>query len=150
MFQKHIEKKQSRVIRLAEGLRALQAQEFARSYRNTLVTKNIERRAKIFLKENNAAFHQNQNRNAYFRALLRAESLLNTGKINWRHTVRGLIILAIIYLREEKQMGHINKIDLREIVTAHHQLKGQSGSIDDRFWRRSLAHPDIVRLLSAL
>jgi len=136
IFQRAKATKRSRVLRLAEGLYAFQIRESASNRRNNPVAKNIETRAEAFLKENHKALGQNQK--GYLRALSRAQALLDTGK--WPITLRGLIILAIIHLREEDPRPRIDLEKLRKIVTAHRK-------VNESFWYRSLNHPDIVFLL---
>jgi hypothetical protein len=163
LVQRRIEEPRSQSIPMAEGLCALEILKLARNYPKMLVTENIRKQAKSFLRELNEGLSLRKSRKALIRALMQAVELIPEDSIDpqlpvkdpilRRHlSVEGQIILAIIHLREEDHERPRNTegwhVTLRKMVTPYHRVRGKPAPISERHWKRCLADPDVVQLLS--
>jgi hypothetical protein len=79
---------------------------------------------------------------ASLRRLLRVAQRLEKNKRKKHFSIPVLILLGTIYLREECQYNHIDRIKLRNLIEDYRQHR-----IEDSYWRKCLQRPALVRVL---
>jgi hypothetical protein len=143
-YEKYIWQKQSAVFQLAEELKVFQSWNMPYNHPSNPPLKT---RAKTFEHKHLQALLKGDT--AYARRLLRATQLLKTGKQKWRIILEGLIVLAIIDLRENHQgWQRINKLKLRGLIIDWQRANGQLSALNNSQWYHALKRPGIVELLA--
>ena len=148
-----IEEEKSQSVSWAEGLLALETIELARNQPGKPITEETRRQAKIFENELHRKLAKRKTRKAGVRMLQWAVDKLNEkpvtpNRVKRHFSVKKLLILAIIYVREvlQHRQPQLDTTLLRKLVTPYHRVKGEPGPISDSHWNDCLEDPDVIQV----
>jgi hypothetical protein len=146
MTYRDIWQDQSEVIRLAENLRMLGLRDTASDHRwNSAFKTHVD----AFQKEHNQALDEvtYQHSTAYLYLLVKANTLLKNGPVEWcRIFLSSQISLGIIHLHEYWHQSHIRLDGLRNLIKEWQSTHGQTSASSDSQWYRALKTHRVKRL----